>query len=819
MSQHPQFPSRHPVPREFSTAPLPSSSMPGLPGAQGVGMRGLRQYGLMSDHNQGATGFARDAQAFGGGQGPQQVTWAFGPNMLQNFMNDPSQPWTPLDQSLGQQLPMFTMYRSHPPPSETETTTNSVSNFDSGYRTESIYGEPDPNFDPSMFGMLAMGQESVASNDENQHRASQVHRAASTASLTRGYLCPVCKKLLKRNSELNKCVARHQKPFKCGVRNCSKGFANNNDLERHRRCVHGDYSGATAVYRCYLDLCSKRQKDWPRLDNFKQHLKRKHNVDIDRCDISRFMYRPAHSNEGPASSATAEQAPWIDTESAHISPSDLMSGEPGLHYASSVVSHHDQLVGESNAAASAAPESSYVIGTPQGGSLPLQEMGPMISGLRIPQPGLPDASISETQHAPTMNLSARGASDVLMQAQTPLSLPPSTTTQNVLLDVGHDIGARSAEARSESRQAESTVAGDMEVDGGPKEPASGSGNHDGTPEPDEPDNRSEFQPRFVGDAHTELLGAGQADFKELRSPSLSEDPSQSLDLDDVDDTKARAILKLLLKKGTLPEMLKEIGIPVPEDREAGDQKPSVGSSAIRDDGREFVCDFDGCPKRFPRLSELKKHERRHIKPYACTFPKCNQKFGSKSDWKRHENNQHVQRSVWVCEERRASQPGRLECGAVFEVRESFEDHLREGHKIHDLAVLDKKLVDYDIRRNFESRFWCGFCQKVIKADGPTHSKRFDHIDNHFNCRDGMPQADIKDWKHPMTPDNSHRKRGHSESVDPGPSKAKRHKDGNEKQSLWECCSCGMLWSKHTALACLHTECNHNRCDNCQNAEG
>jgi hypothetical protein len=86
--------------------------------------------------------------------------------------------------------------------------------------------------------------------------------------------------------------ARHSKPFKCNIPGCSKaieGFSTNNDLDRHKKCVHRLLSGVETVYRCDLGQCRGKPKDWPRQDNFRQHLKRKHN--LDNLDLNRFMFR------------------------------------------------------------------------------------------------------------------------------------------------------------------------------------------------------------------------------------------------------------------------------------------------------------------------------------------------------------------------------------------------------------------------------------------------------------------------------------------------------------------------------------------------
>lgn len=201
--------------------------------------------------------------------------------------------------------------------------------------------------------------------------------------------------------------------------------------------------------------------------------------------------------------------------------------------------------------------------------------------------------------------------------------------------------------------------------------------------------------------------------------------------------------------------------------------------------------------------------KRHAKPYACTFAKCCKKFGSKNDWKRHENSQHFQLEIWRCAEQTTDRPDQLECGKVCHRRESLKSHLEKDHGMYDQAMLDKKLSDCRLGRNFESRFWCGFCQKTIEPTGkggPAHSERFDHIDDHFNGKNGLPKADINNWKHidtdPLdTPASSpakskrvglaasragkSRKRVHGGTDDSLP-RVKRFKDGNGKVWFWLC---------------------------------
>lgn len=74
---------------------------------------------------------------------------------------------------------------------------------------------------------------------------------------------------------------RHTKPFKCKEIDCpnSKGFSTKNDLDRHKKSVH-KINVMEKSYRCAAVNCPKKEKIWPRPDNFRQHCKRMHrNVD------------------------------------------------------------------------------------------------------------------------------------------------------------------------------------------------------------------------------------------------------------------------------------------------------------------------------------------------------------------------------------------------------------------------------------------------------------------------------------------------------------------------------------------------------------
>ncbi|QGI64437.1 hypothetical protein CEK26_008391 [Fusarium fujikuroi] len=153
-----------------------------------------------------------------------------------------------------------------------------------------------------------------------------------------------------------------------------------------------------------------------------------------------------------------------------------------------------------------------------------------------------------------------------------------------------------------------------------------------------------------------------------------------------------------------------------------------------------------CDKAFPRLCELKKHQKRHSKPYGCTFADCKKTFGSKNDWKRHESIQHYQLETWICD---CVKPDSAEpCGKVCYRRESFRNHLSKEHEITDTSKLEEKVEGCRKGRHCDAHFWCGFCQETveIKETDNTWAKRCDHIDDHFSGR-RVPQRDISEWIH------------------------------------------------------------------------
>ncbi|KAG7103493.1 Transcriptional regulator CRZ2 like protein [Verticillium longisporum] len=257
----------------------------------------------------------------------------------------------------------------------------------------------------------------------------------------------------------------------------------------------------------------------------------------------------------------------------------------------------------------------------------------------------------------------------------------------------------------------------------------------------------------------------------------------------------------------------------------------------------------GCPKSFQRRCDLKKHIKRHDKPYGCTFLNCYKSFGSKNDWKRHETSQHTQLEVWKCNERASNGVGTT-CGKVFPRREDFKLHLQDTHNFRDVSALEAELHSCRIGRDCDLRYWCGFCEKIM---GRSHTamhpstKRFDHIDDHF-CGRNTAKRSISEWKHLETelsaagstpssgnmetpkssPDHQATARispsnsGRLVSNCTLPGKRKSDDDSECPQSrrprgqlatMWTCCNCTMQSSFRFNRACV--SCPHSRCVDCQ----
>ncbi|KAI4742827.1 hypothetical protein E4T50_06718, partial [Aureobasidium sp. EXF-12298] len=101
--------------------------------------------------------------------------------------------------------------------------------------------------------------------------------------------CEVCseesekRRYFSNNADRRKHMLTHTRPFKCDVPGCDNhnGFASPHDLARHKKTCHSLLTVKTSkfYYRCAAPSCQKKEKIWPRKDNFKAHLEGTHKYD------------------------------------------------------------------------------------------------------------------------------------------------------------------------------------------------------------------------------------------------------------------------------------------------------------------------------------------------------------------------------------------------------------------------------------------------------------------------------------------------------------------------------------------------------------
>lgn len=92
--------------------------------------------------------------------------------------------------------------------------------------------------------------------------------------------CEFCSRISRSPSDASKHLNTHIRPFICTEQDCPsvRGFASKHDLERHKKSVHNliPTAGSRKWYICPIGGGEGCLKMWPRLDNCKAHMERKH---------------------------------------------------------------------------------------------------------------------------------------------------------------------------------------------------------------------------------------------------------------------------------------------------------------------------------------------------------------------------------------------------------------------------------------------------------------------------------------------------------------------------------------------------------------
>lgn len=170
---------------------------------------------------------------------------------------------------------------------------------------------------------------------------------------------------------------------------------------------------------------------------------------------------------------------------------------------------------------------------------------------------------------------------------------------------------------------------------------------------------------------------------------------------------------------------------------------SNGSSQVKSEGDKggwHRCKY--CSKRTRRQCEMKyvwfysgriqhmltqyrKHQKRHERPYGCTF--CDKMFGSKADWKRHERSQHEDQQTWGSD---------FQDGHFLQVQTPVNNAIKT-----DQSECQSSLTE-------SLHFWCGFCQRQLPLEssdiGTAWNERFNHIDEeHFKSGQRTDEWQLK----------------------------------------------------------------------------
>ncbi|KAG9241312.1 hypothetical protein BJ878DRAFT_234617 [Calycina marina] len=538
-------------------------------------------------------------------------------------------------------------------------------------------------------------------------------------------VCHTCNKPVKTKSELKKHNLRHTKPFHCEEPDCAwvKGFSTINDLKRHTKSKHPafvDELESDRGYRCRFPKCKSFEKFWPRLDNFKSHLKRVHHLTRnDECDkmLHCAEFEPASQRASKLLETTRpvelpQPLPWTQQTPATLKPvypdityvgtldsspsiSEDVSfqGIPALRN-DDVLDNHLNTVKPSEVCSSqhGVPERRLDLAnvlapvslddsepTPQGDQTVSQLSKKSVANSRfackVPQQEIPTSDIKLMEIIKTALIGAKPHSDELGDGQNPHAEMKSISTRSSSL-------------------------------------------------------------------HSWLVDHAEPLLSQTKPATSSKIEENGADL----DYKIRDVLNSVRISGYI---IREPALP---------RLMNPGSAASIRSECLVTCQechkFKGRPcelkcvypiDRCALLKRSRKHMKRHSRPYGCTLANCKKTFGSKNDWKRHENSQHFHLETWRCD---VEKPKGGICAKVCYDRRTFQQHLYKIHATTADNIVKQKLDRCRLGSNCQTRFWCGFCSKLVhlaKRGTEAWTERFDHIDNHFMGRHDLVKRDIRDW--------------------------------------------------------------------------
>ncbi|CAD6444423.1 5937cd55-9aab-4e35-9a5a-ab4f32212113 [Sclerotinia trifoliorum] len=656
-----------------------------------------------------------------------------------------------------------------------------------------------------------------------------------------GLFCSTCQKFVKTKSELKKHDLRHKKPFVCKYPGCTRaeGFSTTNDLDRHTKSKHplATTSRAESMkkYHCVVSGCKSKDKVWPRLDNFRSHLKRVHSNYVKSEDSFEKILKEAEFFEQSGLSQDAPLPAEVSTQSTSSSREINESLPKVRDIKSNWKPVYPELIQDLVTPMDTPIEKSFV---PDANDRSTTILGP--------NNPTSDSHTRDTIQPSELYRNPIGVINKI-PVESVLSTPVGTKSA---LDVNLDHVSRPSVERNplpsaaKASQLSSVSATDAAITEVIRTALA--------------ETKNAFN---VGTLSMErkVLPNGKFSSDDYYWGSTTDKDACSLDelnksisstkYDSLDQEKAVEVFKTLQKFGYI----------IQKDPNHT-RKQNIGSVASNKSDNQVICQV--CEKFKGRPCELKKHMKRHERPYGCTFLTCNKTFGSKNDWKRHENSQHFQLESWRCDKEK---PEGGACAKVSYRRQTFQDHLKKEHGMLDQDAVRIKVEACRIGRNCQSRFWCGFCESLIDLQRKglhAWTERFDHIDDHFMGRRGTQKQGIQDWipvdgdkpkgdvASPNSLGESPSKDGREESSpdstnDPGRSspepvdstrasssllgqestlsrKRERSDDENDRPTKYTkiteivyCCQCSDDPGRTLTLSPKCTSCNHHYCNDCK----
>ncbi|RQM08008.1 hypothetical protein DH86_00001364, partial [Scytalidium sp. 3C] len=484
----------------------------------------------------------------------------------------------------------------------------------------------------------------------------------------------------------------------------------------------------TKVYRCPIPGCKSKGRAWPRLDNFTNHIKRLHKQQWDSEDDhgrgslirqAENIYEPggdesqvkddtlnANSKEVISERVFAVDSLSVQDRDAHWEGSYPGSLEEPVE---SLVLHSQQLEHSDKAGCQVSEHANPIRKVPPSDPIKFLELVPS-------QSDVPEKKITlDGIHSGPVGV--KGSSNTVVS---------SSLTPNV----------GKAARRNKVSAADAPAINRLEATQVGSEAVDEARNDDPLPKPERTD--SPGSDSASSSTRTAITNAsGTALDVQAGNPASKEDAHPSLDAEQ------------------MAEHLRKLGWVVSKESLVHVQSHNAGSAPSNRSVNRELCSV--CKKFSGRPCELKKHMKRHERPYGCTFRDCTKEFGSKNDWKRHEKSQHLQIEAWRCNMTSATG----ECGKVCYRQKTFEDHLKSTtHQIADFDVISSKVDECKLGRDYQNRFWCGFCRRsiVLKRGGSDGwNERFDHIDAHFMGKNSFQPQRIQEWVNMET----NKPRGHS----------------------------------------------------------